>query len=105
MTARPRARASGSPATRGCWIHCPRARERTWAAGARPGRIIVDVDAAMIAAHSEKDNAAGTFKGGSGFHPLLAYLDETRKPLTGLLRAGNAGIDSGFAVNGARPEA
>ena len=55
------------------------ARENAWNAGAAPGRVIIDIDATLITAHSEKDGAAGTFKGGFGFHPLLAYLDETRR--------------------------
>ena len=71
-----------------------RARENAWAAGARPERIIIEIDATLIAAHSEKEGAAGTFKGGFGFHPLLAYLDESREALAGLLRAGNAGANT-----------
>jgi hypothetical protein len=71
-----------------------RARENAWNAGARPGRIIIDIDATLIGAHSEKDGAAGTFKGGFGFHPLLAYLDETREALAGVLRPGNAGANT-----------
>jgi hypothetical protein len=70
------------------------AREHAWNAGARPGRIIIDIDATLITAHSEKDGAAGTFKGGFGFHPLLAYLDETREALAGVLRPGNAGANT-----------
>jgi hypothetical protein len=34
-------------------------------------------------AHSEKDRAAGNFKGGSGFHPILAYANETSEALAG----------------------
>jgi hypothetical protein len=68
-----------------------RAREHAWAAGAAPDRIVIDIDATLITAHSEKDGAAGTFKGGFGFHPLLAYLDESREALAGVLRPGNAG--------------
>jgi hypothetical protein len=71
-----------------------RARENAWAAGARPGRIIIDIDATLIGAHSEKDGATGTFKGGFGFHPLLAYLDESREALAGVLRPGNAGANT-----------
>jgi hypothetical protein len=36
----------------------------------------------------------GTFKGGYGFHPLLAYCDETGEALAGLLRPGNAGSNT-----------
>jgi hypothetical protein len=67
------------------------ARGNAWNAGARPERIVIDIDAALITAHSHKDGAAGTFKGGFGFHPLLAYLDETREAPAGVLRPGNAG--------------
>jgi hypothetical protein len=70
------------------------ARENAWNAGAAPERIIVDIDATLITSHSEKDGAAGTFKGGFGFHPLLAYLDETREALAGVLRPGNAGANA-----------
>ncbi|HET9314156.1 MAG TPA: IS1380 family transposase [Vicinamibacteria bacterium] len=71
-----------------------RARENVWNAGAAPGRIVIDIDATLITSHSEKHGAAGTFKGGFGFHPLLAYLDESREPLAGLLRPGNAGANT-----------
>ena len=72
----------------------PGARANPGNAGAAPGRVIIDIDATLITAHSEKDGAAGTFKGGFGFHPLLAYLDETREALAGVLRPGNAGANS-----------
>src|SRR5947208_2670501 len=39
-----------------------RARENAWNAGAAPERIVIDVDATLIGAHSEKEGAAGTFK-------------------------------------------
>jgi Transposase DDE domain group 1 len=71
-----------------------RARENAWNAGAAPERVIIDIDATLIGAHSEKDGAAGTFKGGFGFHPLLAYLDESREALAGVLRPGNAGANT-----------
>jgi hypothetical protein len=71
-----------------------RARAHAWNAGAAPGRIIIDIDATLIAAHSEKDGAAGTFKRGFGFHPLLAYLDGSREALAGVLRPGNAGANT-----------
>jgi hypothetical protein len=71
-----------------------RARENAWEAGAAPERIVIDIDATLIGAHSEKDGAAGTFKGGFGFHPLLAYLDDSHEALAGLLRPGNAGANT-----------
>src|SRR4051794_16448551 len=70
------------------------AREHAWKAGARPERIVIDVDATLITAHSEKDGAAGTFKRGFGFHPLLGYLDDSREALAGMLRPGNAGANT-----------
>jgi len=52
------------------------ARERAFELGARPaGPLVIDIDATLITAHSEKDGAGGTYKGGFGFYPLLAYLD------------------------------
>src|SRR3954447_13708689 len=76
------------------------ARERAWEIGCRPGGpLVIDIDATLIGAHSDKDGAAGTYKGGFGFHPLLAYLDLPDGPAGGLplaamLRAGNAGANT-----------
>jgi hypothetical protein len=67
-----------------------RARARAWKLGARPAQIVIDVDATLIGAHTEKEGAAVNFKGGFGFHPLLAYLDGSREALAGMLRTGNA---------------
>jgi len=71
-----------------------RARERFWELHGAPERLTIDVDATLITAHSEKENAAGNYKGGYGFHPLQVYLDETREALGGLLRPGNAGSNT-----------
>jgi hypothetical protein len=71
-----------------------RARERFWALHGAPERLTIDVDATLITAHSEKEQAAGTYKRGYGFHPLQAYGDETREALGGLLRPGNAGANT-----------
>src|SRR4051794_16580184 len=38
-----------------------RAREHAWKAGAAPERIVIDIDATLVGAHSEKEGAAGTF--------------------------------------------
>jgi len=69
-------------------------RARAWKLGARPERIVIDVDATLTGAHSGKEQAAGNFKGGYGHHPLLCYLDETGEGLAGILRAGNAGSNT-----------
>ncbi len=71
-----------------------RARERFWERHGAPQSLTIDVDATLVTAHSEKEGAAGTWKGGFGFHPLQAYADETREALAGKLRPGNAGSNT-----------
>jgi hypothetical protein len=68
-----------------------RARARVWKLLGAPERLTIDLDATLIGSHSEKEGAAGNFKGGYGFHPMLAYGDETSEGLAGELRSGNAG--------------
>ncbi len=68
------------------------ARGRAWQAGAAPGRVILDFDATPISIHSEKELAAGHYKGGFGFNPLIASLG--REVLAGVLRPGNAGANN-----------
>jgi hypothetical protein len=77
------------------------ARERAWAAGAGPdlaAGLTIDVDATISIAHSEKENAAKTWKKTFGFHPLLAYLDRPDvsggEALAGILRPGKAGSNT-----------
>jgi hypothetical protein len=74
------------------------ARSRAWAAGAGvDGLLVIDVDGTLVDAHSEKEGAAGTYKGGFGFYPLLAFLDRgdgTGEALAGILRPGNAGSNT-----------
>jgi hypothetical protein len=75
------------------------ARTRAWQAGAHPDSelLLVDLDATLVDAHSEKQGAAGTSKHTFGFHPLLAYLDRadgTGEPLAGVLRPGNAAANA-----------
>lgn len=69
-----------------------RARSRAWAAGAAPHRVILDFDATPIDVHSEKEHAAGHYKGGFGFNPLLVSCG--REVLAGILRPGNAGANN-----------
>ncbi len=73
------------------------ARAAAWAAGADPGFYVIDIDATLVDAHSDKQHAAPTYKRGFGFHPLNAYLDATGEALAALLRPGNAG--SGTAAD------
>jgi hypothetical protein len=67
-------------------------RARAWAAGAAPREVILDFDATPITAHSDKEQAAGHYKGGFGFHPLLATCG--REVLAAILRPGNAGANN-----------
>ena len=58
-----------------------------------PGRpLVIDVDATLVTAHSEKEGAAPTFKRGFGHHPLWAFVDHgpdgTGEPVAALLRPG-----------------
>nr|WP_246486380.1 IS1380 family transposase [Kribbella qitaiheensis] len=78
-----------------------KARERAWAAGAGPDLtkdLWLHFDATLLTAHSDKENAAPTWKKGFGFHPLLCYLDRPDisggEALAGLLRPGNAGSNT-----------
>ncbi|MGH3839099.1 MAG: IS1380 family transposase [Pseudonocardiaceae bacterium] len=60
--------------------------------------VVIDVDATLVTAHSEKEHAAPTFKRGFGFHPLWAFVDHgpegTGEPLSVALRPGNAGSNT-----------
>ncbi|MEU4292755.1 IS1380 family transposase [Kribbella sp. NPDC026596] len=60
--------------------------------------IVIDTDATLLTAHSDKQGAAPTFKRGYGFHPLWAFVDHgadgTGEPLTVMLRPGNAGSNT-----------
>jgi DDE family transposase len=55
---------------------------------------VLDLDATLTSAHSEKEQARGNFKGGYGHHPLLCYLDDSGEGLAGVLRPGNAGSNT-----------
>ena len=84
------------------------ARERAWLLRAEAGRpvptvlcggvevpgLVVDFDASLVGCHSEKEQAAATFKHGFGYHPLLVWLDNTSEALAGMLRPGNAGSNT-----------
>ena len=60
--------------------------------------LIIDLDATLVTAHSEKEHATPTFKRGYGFHPLCAFIDHgpagTGEPLHLMLRPGNAGSNT-----------
>jgi DDE family transposase len=60
--------------------------------------LIIDLDATLLTAHSDKENAAPTFKRGYGFHPMCSFVDHgeqgTGEPVAILLRPGNAGSNT-----------
>ena len=58
------------------------------------GWLVIDLDATLITARSDKEGAAPTFKMGYGFHPLGAWLANTAESLAMLLRPGNAGSNT-----------
>jgi hypothetical protein len=102
------ARHGGAPAALAA-IHAARAvaRAAAWrlAGGEAPDDgidaetpLVIDVDATLVTAHSEKEHARPTFKRGYGHHPLWAFLDHgpegTGEPLSVMLRAGNAGSNT-----------
>jgi len=64
------------------------------AAGKTINHVVIDLDATLVSAHSDKEGAKGNYKGGFGFHPLGAWLDNTGEALSALLRPGNAGSNT-----------
>ena len=58
------------------------------------GWVVIDMDATLVTAHSDKEGAAPTWKKGYGFHPLAAWCPNTRECLAMLLRPGNAGSNT-----------
>jgi hypothetical protein len=56
--------------------------------------IVLRVDGTISIAHSSKQQAAGTFKGSFGFHPLGCWIDNTRELAALMLRPGNAGANT-----------
>jgi len=58
------------------------------------GEVVVDLDATLIGAHSDKEGATPNFKRGYGFHPMMAFVDHgtggTGEPLAAMLRPGRA---------------
>jgi hypothetical protein len=56
--------------------------------------VVLDVDATIVVAHSEKESAAPTFKGTFGFHPIGVWCDNTTELLAARLRPGNAGANT-----------
>ncbi len=83
------------------------ARARAWSAAgvhapdhatSAAAPLVIDLDATLVTAHSDKELARPNFKRGYGFHPLCAFVDHgpagTGEPLGILLRPGNAGSNT-----------
>nr|AHE14669.1 putative transposase for insertion sequence [uncultured bacterium] len=56
--------------------------------------LVIDLDASIVVCHSEKEHAAPTFKKTFGYHPMLAFCDNTGEFLAAQLRRGNAGSNT-----------
>jgi hypothetical protein len=77
------------------------ARERVWQVAGAPvqdGHVVIDMDASLVTAHSDKQDATRTWKKGFGFHPLLSFIDHGGasggEPVAELLRPGKAGSNT-----------
>lgn len=83
------------------------ARKNAWAAAGEhapdhdisaENPLVIDLDATLVTAHSDKESARATYKRGFGHHPLLAFVDHGRggtgEPVAALLRPGNAGSNT-----------
>ncbi|MFM9616161.1 IS1380 family transposase [Streptomyces niveiscabiei] len=78
-------------------------RERVWElAGEQApdagGQVTVDLDGVLVVAHSDKQDAAPTWKKTYGHHPIMGFVDHgpggTGEPVAALLRPGNAGSNT-----------
>ena len=57
------------------------------------GITCIRLDATVVPAHSDKEQAEANFKG-FGHHPLLAECDNMREPLAWMMRPGSAGSNT-----------
>ena len=55
---------------------------------------MLDVDATVVIAHSEKEQATPTFKKTFGYHPIGVWCDNTNDFLAAMLRTGKAGSNT-----------
>ncbi|MGA5278599.1 IS1380 family transposase [Streptomyces cellulosae] len=78
-------------------------RNRVWSLAGKhapdaDGQVTVDLDGVLVIAHSNKEDAAATWKKTYGHHPLTAFVDHgpggTGEPVAALLRPGNAGSNT-----------
>jgi Transposase DDE domain group 1 len=78
-------------------------RNRVWSLAGKhapnaDGQVTIDLDGVLVIAHSDKEDAAATWKKTYGHHPLTAFVDHgqggTGEPVAALLRPGNAGSNT-----------
>jgi hypothetical protein len=69
------------------------ARAVVWAAAPPSDSLVLDFDATLVNAYSDKQDATPTYKGGFGFFPLAVWCDTTNEPLAAMLRPGRAGAN------------
>jgi hypothetical protein len=78
-------------------------REHVWAlageaAPDQGGQVIVDLDGVLVIAHSDKQDAAATWKQTFGHHQIMGFVDHRAggagEPVAGLLRPGNTGSNT-----------
>lgn len=94
--------AARAPAREAAWLQA--AETRTGIPAARAGGrdlpgLVLDLVATLVACHSEKEQAAATYKRGFGYHPLLCFLNNTKEALAGVLRPGNADAGANTAAD------
>ena len=94
---------SGEKALRAIRAARAEVRRHVWrlADGEAPdagGTVTVDLDGVLVIAHSDKEDAAPTWKRTYGHHPLMGFVDHgqggTGEPVAALLRPGNAGSNT-----------
>ena len=77
------------------WSQLPGGLPASTVAGTDLGEVVVlDVDATIVMAHSEKEQAGPTFKGRFGFHPIGVWCDNTTEMLAAALRCGRDGSNT-----------
>ncbi|GAA2042775.1 IS1380-like element ISMsm3 family transposase [Catenulispora yoronensis] len=64
------------------------------AAGRQIPGLVLDIDASIVICHSEKEDAAPTWKKTFGYHPMFCFLDNTGEALSAVLRPGRAGSNT-----------
>ncbi|MEW2498841.1 IS1380 family transposase [Streptomyces nodosus] len=78
-------------------------RDKVWELAGRKapdadGTVTIDLDGVLVIAHSDKQDAAPTWKRTYGHHPLMGFVDHgaagTGEPVAALLRPGNAGSNT-----------